>query len=424
MRKRHLLQTVLAGLLASAQVLQKIVTATTLLVDDLGFLVEAWRPNGKNYRARLKQGGIESVRKMGMESLRVVSKQIAQSVPNAGTDRKLTTPLAQMMSSLTHSRLSLMQLLVLMCGFCMQISQPSHAQVSSAEREPLPANWAPAQLSRSLSFDMDSTHTGQRYRILIGLPHKAAPESGYPVLWALDGLASFPFMEVNRPRPASPNESAAWRKKIGDEPAGLIIAIGYASGEAIDVNARALDYTPETTAMTGDSFSSQHGGAAAFLRFLTLELRPLLARHFAMNPKQHTLFGFSYGGLFALHTVSTQPQHFQRYWAASPSLWFGEHQTVKALPQRLEALQFAQHPAQIMITVGLDEQYPASFASAAVQKKLEARTMVDNAARFAKILAEPGQSGLQVKFESLPAHDHQDMLMHGARRVVDFAFAP
>ncbi|WP_349278802.1 alpha/beta hydrolase [Polaromonas hydrogenivorans] len=337
----------------------------------------------------------------------------------------MTAPNAAKASPMFHRLLSMMKMSLLVCGVFMQVSHPGYSQPLTPEAlAPLPASWAPAQLSRSYSFDIDSTNTGQRYRILIGLPHKAASATGYPVLWALDGLASFPFMEVARPRPAAPNESAQWREKIGNEPAGLIVAIGYASGEAIDVNARALDYTPPTTAKTGDAFSSQHGGAAPFLRFLTQELRPLLARHFAMNPQQHTLFGFSYGGLFALHTLSTQPQYFQRYWAASPSLWFGDHQTLRELPQRLEALNFSQHPAQVMLTVGLDEQYPASFASPAVQKRLEARTMVDSAKRFAQILAEAGQADLQVKFQGLPAHDHHDMLMHGARRVIDFAFAP
>lgn len=315
---------------------------------------------------------------------------------------------------------------LLFLGWCwLAHGAACHAQTPEAPlRLPLPVNWAAATLSRSLSFDMDSSTTGQRYRILIGLPHKDAPVAGYPVLWALDGLASFPFMEVARPRPPSPNESAKWREMVGDEPAGLVVAVGYASGDAFDVNARARDYTPQTTAKTGDAFSTQHGGAANFLKFLTQELRPLLAQHFAMNPRQHTLFGFSYGGLFALHTLSTQPQHFQRYWAASPSLWFGEHHTMKALPQRLTALHFDQYPTRLMVTVGLDEQYPQTFASAAVKDKLAARTMVDNAERFASLLKAADPAHLQVTFQSVSAHDHQDMLMHGARRVIDFAFAP
>ncbi|HCX82167.1 MAG: iron-regulated protein [Curvibacter sp. RIFCSPHIGHO2_12_FULL_63_18] len=48
-----------------------LVTATELLIDDLSFLVKAWTPGAKNYRARFEQGGIQSVRKMivGMGSL-------------------------------------------------------------------------------------------------------------------------------------------------------------------------------------------------------------------------------------------------------------------------------------------------------------------------------------------------------------------
>ncbi len=44
---------------------------TELLIDDLSFLVKAWVPSAKNYRATFEQGGIQSVRKIivGMGSL-------------------------------------------------------------------------------------------------------------------------------------------------------------------------------------------------------------------------------------------------------------------------------------------------------------------------------------------------------------------
>ncbi len=45
--------------------------ATELLLDDLSFLVKAWEPSKKNYRAKFEQGGKESVRKIivGLGSL-------------------------------------------------------------------------------------------------------------------------------------------------------------------------------------------------------------------------------------------------------------------------------------------------------------------------------------------------------------------
>lgn len=295
---------------------------------------------------------------------------------------------------------------------------PSARAVAPA---PVPADWHPAQLGRSLSFEMDSRFTGRRYRILIGLPHTAAPAGGYPVLWALDGLASFPLMTVARPRPPAPGDSAEWRRKVGDEPAGLIVAVGHASGLPFDVDARAADYTPRVDVPSGDRFSTEHGGAEAFLRFLTEELRPLIAHHFALDPQRNTVFGFSYGGLFALHALSTSPQHFQRYWAASPSLWFGQDATLDALPGRLAGLDFSRTPVRLTLSVGTDEQYPASFPSAQRRAHVQSRHMVDNAKRFTERLRA---AGADVRYIELADHDHLDMLMHGARHVMAFAFAP
>lgn len=305
--------------------------------------------------------------------------------------------------------------------FAMLIA-PAHAQSAPA---PLPADWTAATVSRSARFEISSRHTGQRYRIQLGLPLGPAPAAGYPVLWALDGGASFSAMEAFRLRDGheKKNPGEAWRERAaGPVHDGLIVAIGYASDEAFDVDARALDYTPLPEAPAGDRLSTRHGGADAFIAFLTDELRPLLAAHFAMDPQRHTLFGFSYGGLLTLHVLSTQPRHFQRYWAASPSLWFAGHQTLNALPARLKTLDFTQAPVRLTLTVGHDEQYPARFATPQVREKLQARRMVDNVARFGELLRDA--KGIEVTRLDLPGRDHYDMFQHGARHVQTFAFAP
>ncbi|GAB1436552.1 imelysin family protein [Sphaerotilus sulfidivorans] len=50
---------------------QYLTVVTELLIDDLSFLVNAWAPAARNYRARFEKGGRESVRKMivGLGSL-------------------------------------------------------------------------------------------------------------------------------------------------------------------------------------------------------------------------------------------------------------------------------------------------------------------------------------------------------------------
>ena len=48
-----------------------LLTVTELLLDDLNFLVKAWQPGAKNYRAQFENGALQSVRKMiiGLGSL-------------------------------------------------------------------------------------------------------------------------------------------------------------------------------------------------------------------------------------------------------------------------------------------------------------------------------------------------------------------
>lgn len=285
---------------------------------------------------------------------------------------------------------------------------------------PLPAGWQPALLSRTFSFDLPSHHTGQCYRVLVGLPAEKPSAEGYPVLWMLDGLASYPLTEVARSR--SPGGAVAgWRQK---DPAGLVVGIGYASGESFTTDARARDYTPESPGSAEDPPSRAHGGAGAFLKFMLEELRPLLACHLPMDPARHSLFGFSYGGLFVLHVLLTEPWHFQRYWAASPSLWFSDGMLLRKLPAGLSVLQRAG-PLRVTLTVGLDEQYPEQFISEAHQQHLQARAMVERARAFGQQLEAAALPGLDLDFRVVPGHDHLDMLMHGARRVVEhFAFSP
>ncbi|MBT0570235.1 alpha/beta hydrolase [Curvibacter sp. CHRR-16] len=305
----------------------------------------------------------------------------------------------------------------------MSMATAAQGQVAMAGKS-LPADWKPVQLSQTASFDMESRYTGQRYRIWLGLPSKPAPEQGYPVLWMLDGQASFPIMEYVRPRSASVADTPPGRQKADPMLPGLIVAVGYASDKPFDNDARAQDYTPPTQGPTGDLLSKQHGGSAAFLRFLTEELRPYLAQYFPMDATRHTLFGFSYGGLFAVNTLVTAPQHFQRYWAASPSLWFGQGEVMRNWQQGLASLRQYSPALRVMLTVGQEEQFPSANLPPERLAHLQERAMVERVQGFAQQLTAQSKPGVAVSVVVLPAHDHHDMLMYGVRQVVPFAFAP
>ncbi len=63
------------------------------------------------------------------------------------------------------------------------------------------------------------------------------------------------------------------------------------------------------------------GGADNFLSFLTEELRPYINNNFRTNG-YNMLEGHSFGGLFTIYTLMTQPQLFNAYIANDPSLWW------------------------------------------------------------------------------------------------------
>ncbi len=105
-------------------------------------------------------------------------------------------------------------------------------------------------------------------------------------------------------------------------PSVRIIGIGYAGIESfIDtVHRRARDLTP-----TKSTMFSMNGGATAFRSFISDELFPDLEDRWPSSCADTTLFGHSLGGLFAIDTLLSTPSLFQRYIAASPSLWWDSY---------------------------------------------------------------------------------------------------
>ncbi|CAM4125191.1 alpha/beta hydrolase [Kerstersia similis] len=283
---------------------------------------------------------------------------------------------------------------------------------------PTPAGWQTAQLQAAWQFDRRSAHTGRLYRIFVSIPHTPAPVTGYPVLWMLDGAASFPLASVSLPRPMQAPQ-AGRRPGIAGLPVGLVVGIAHTGDSPFNVDARACDYTPAPDTDTGDQLSPEFGGAEAFRHFLVDELRPLIAAQFPLDANRHTLFGFSYGGLFTVDTLMSATAPFQRYWAASPSLWFSNALPMRRL--REGASRLSPQVEQVMLTVGREEQYPSAELPPARLAHLTHRAMVSCVNEAAGLLAS-ANPGVAIRNIVAAEHDHFDMLMHGARRVLEFAF--
>lgn len=178
-----------------------------------------------------------------------------------------------------------------------------------------PANTPGYTMPATHAWDMKSD-AGAIYRIFVSYPSGEAPADGYPVLYVLDGNASFAaFAEARRIQE---------RSDIGKS---IVVGVGYPSDLAYDTR-RLDDYPPAMLDPPPKIWRHlarfKSGGRDTFLDFLTGPLRAEIGRRYRIDADRQSLFGHSLGGLFALHALYTRPTAFHSIVAASPSLEWNE----------------------------------------------------------------------------------------------------
>jgi predicted alpha/beta superfamily hydrolase len=94
------------------------------------------------------------------------------------------------------------------------------------------------------------------------------------------------------------------------------------------------------------------GGADNFLSFLKHELIPYIDKTYPTNGIS-TLYGHSYGGLFAGYALITEPQLFTSYLATDPPFGWNNDYVIKLAAEKLENLP----PDKILWIAGIESTY-------------------------------------------------------------------
>lgn len=191
-------------------------------------------------------------------------------------------------------------------------------------------------------------------RIFVYQPQSPAPASGFPVIYALDGNAHFASLV------ASSKAHGIRPELTGLDPA-VIVGVGYAVDDDLDLEQRTLDYTPEVdAALLGPTPDGQPwkrtGGADAFLTFLEGVIKPRIEAGFPVDRQRQSLFGHSFGGLCTLYAALTRPASFRNFLVSSPSIWFGEKRVLSFLDGFEARLAAVGAPKSLVISVGELEQ--------------------------------------------------------------------
>lgn len=211
----------------------------------------------------------------------------------------------------------------------LTMSSASHA----AHADTQTADAGPVTLDHTRQWEMHNAK-GNAYRIMISLPDGDPPQGGYPVLYVLDGNAYFPAFHAARDAVARYHDT-------------IIVGIGYPQAQALNFRRRSYDFTPPAPA--GHNEPPQ-GGQDELLAFLEQRLLPRVTSELPVDSRRQSLFGHSFGGMFAIYTMFKQPALFTHIVAASPSLWWRDQYLLPLEPEFQKAMRKQpEHPPSLVL---------------------------------------------------------------------------
>lgn len=268
-------------------------------------------------------------------------------------------------------------------------------------------------------FDLEDSITGAVRRVFLWLPPGEAPQAGWPGLWLLDGNAVI-GTAVDAMR-----AQAFWPEGT-DIGWGALIAIGYPIDGAYDSFRRSWDLGPPP----GRTYPPFHnggpevrtGGGAEMARFLLEDLRPFLADHVRLDLRRQSLFGHSFGGLFALWLLFTRPDAFHTWIAVSPAITWED----SFLLDHMKTFDPADRALAVHLSAGEWEgtdlapfQRNRADTAARLAQKEQTRTV----AAAHEMALQLARRGLRVGYEVYPDETHMSVLPSAINRAIRCAFS-
>jgi predicted alpha/beta superfamily hydrolase len=236
---------------------------------------------------------------------------------------------------------------------------------------------------------LKSSNTGRKYDIYVRLPaeYGQSQKKTYPVLYLLDGQWDFKLLD-------SIYGGLHYDKFV---PEMIIVGVTY-SGTSPDYEAlRAKDYTPTSVMEFAGS-----GDGPKFLACFKEELIPLIEANYRADASRRVLMGSSFGGLFTLYAMFTEPDLFSGYVAASPAVKYDRRMAFD-----LEAEYASTHqdlPVRLFIGAG------------------ELEALAQPVEEFVQVVSERGYEGLEMEALVIEGERHSSNKPEAFNRGLRFIF--
>ena len=287
--------------------------------------------------------------------------------------------------------------------------RPSHTHASS-DQDP-----KPYVLDDTEVREIRARALHRDYQLFISLPRGYDQSTRrYPVLFVTDANYAFPLIR-----------SIAKRIRNGGEDMEdfILVGLSYAKGETPEYSRR-RDYTPTANGdkeAISDMLSAPpvYGEAEGYRKFIADEVFPMVAQKYRADMKRAIYAGHSFGGLFGLHVLLTEPSMFEKYIIGSPSLWFDRR--VAFATERNYAKAHSDLRAKVFMAVASYETLNFSSNDPRYNKTVD---MVRDLQAMEHVLASRGYKSLEVTSMIIPDEDHLTVFPALITRGLKWALPP
>lgn len=240
------------------------------------------------------------------------------------------------------------------------------------------------------TFMVDSRVLGGQRRVNIALPPGyAGSKQRFPVLYLLDGgVVQEDFPKIT--------DFVAEAVAAGRAAPMIVVGI-----EGVD---RKHDLTHPATFPDDLKLLPQSGGSAAYRRFLVDELQPWVEARYRTSGRTG-LIGESLAGLFVVETFLREPQAFDAYLAASPSLWWDDQSLSRDASALLAKGKFKGR--RLYLSIGD-----------------EGTTMQAGVDRVVAALKAKPPKGLVWRYDPMPKEHHSTIYDPSAKAGLPWLFPP
>ncbi|WHI51940.1 alpha/beta hydrolase-fold protein [Microbulbifer sp. MLAF003] len=164
------------------------------------------------------------------------------------------------------------------------------------------------ELSTIQIIPIQDSSNNREYELFIKLPEKyeESDTNKHPVIYYTDALWAVEIL------------SATTEYALED---AILVGISWQKDMPADENEWSSRYRDFKPALPSDNKDKKtyKGEAHQYLAFIRNDVIQYIESNYRANPDNRTYFGYSFGGLFGVYVLMSQPDTFQNYIIGSPS---------------------------------------------------------------------------------------------------------